>query len=274
MKHDARAAIDEVLGSLERGEQVRILFACESGSRAWGFESADSDWDVRFLFVRPVKSYLVLDAPADQLERQVDSAYGSLDVVGWDLAKSLRLLRKSNPALIEWFRSPIIYRWVEPFCAEMHGLVDRSFSPKASGFHYGNTARTYFREYLQTKEVRLKRYFYSLRAVLAFEWATGGRGIPPLPLEDLLDELMAPNSPARKDIDDLLKRKRAGTELGTGPPLPAVQAFLAEAIKSVDATLRDFARDRSRPARMPTTEELNDFLRRVLMSSSRIDGEI
>ena len=94
------------LREIETTENVRIVYACESGSRAWGFPSADSDYDVRFLYVHPLEWYLSVDVKRDVIERPLQ---GGLDISGWDLKKALQLFRKSNPPLLEWLGSPIVY---------------------------------------------------------------------------------------------------------------------------------------------------------------------
>lgn len=99
--------INEELDKIERKEGVRILHAVESGSRAWGFASPDSDYDVRFVYVRPKEDYLRLDEPKDVIEWQLDEV---LDINGWDLKKALRQFAKGNVTLFEWSESPIVYR--------------------------------------------------------------------------------------------------------------------------------------------------------------------
>ena len=95
------------LDAVEREEDVRVLYACESGSRAWGFASPDSDYDVRFIYVHRPDWYLSIVDRRDVIERPIVDEY---DLSGWELRKTLRLFRKSNPPLIEWLGSPIVYR--------------------------------------------------------------------------------------------------------------------------------------------------------------------
>lgn len=138
-----RAAIGAALDDLERTEALRILYACEAGSRAWGFESADSDCDVRFVYARPVEWYLSIDDRRDVIERPLQ---GLLDVRGWDLRKALRLYRKSNPPLLEWLGSPIVYREAGPLAARLRELLPRYYSSRASFRHYLHMAQGNFRE--------------------------------------------------------------------------------------------------------------------------------
>ena len=109
MNHRATAAINQALDHVEADDDVAILLAVESASRAWGFPSSDSDYDVRFVYVRPPDWYLSIDLEArrDVIEYPLKD---NIDLSGWDLRKALRLFRKSNPPLLEWLQCPIVYR--------------------------------------------------------------------------------------------------------------------------------------------------------------------
>ena len=130
-------AIMMELRNIEETQNVRILMAVESGSRAWGFASPDSDYDVRFLYVRPEKEYLKLEKIRDVIEWKLDEV---LDINGWDLTKALRLICKSNPTIFEWFSSPIVYQDTEEF-QQMKQLLPMYFSPRSSANHYLSMAR-------------------------------------------------------------------------------------------------------------------------------------
>ena len=97
--------IDEELEAIESQNNVKILYACESGSRAWGFPSKDSDYDIRFIYIHRTEWYLRVDNSRlrDVIEKPIDD---ELDVSGWELRKALILFKKSNPAFIEWLNSP------------------------------------------------------------------------------------------------------------------------------------------------------------------------
>ena len=158
--------IKEKLREIEKQENVRILLAVESGSRAWGFASPDSDYDVRFIYVRQKEDYLKLESVRDVIELPIDDM---LDINGWDLQKTLRLLYKSNPTLFEWFSSPIIYMETE-FADQFRRVMSNYFSSKRSLYHYISMAEGNYREYLKRDMVRAKKYFYVLRPVLACRW--------------------------------------------------------------------------------------------------------
>ena len=138
--------IDSELKRIEQEEGVRILYACESGSRAWGFPSKDSDYDVRFIYVRPVDWYLSLFDKRDVIERPISD---QLDINGWDLKKALNLFRKSNPPLLEWLQSPIQYMEQYGVTEQIRQLSPLTFSPRSSMYHYLHMAKGNFREYLQ-----------------------------------------------------------------------------------------------------------------------------
>lgn len=219
---DIETRIREELDRLEAEEGLRVLYACESGSRAWGFPSKDSDWDVRFLYVRPPAHYVSIGKTSDVVERPITD---ELDVAGWDLPKALELFRKSNPPLLEWLRSPIVYREVGTAAARLRELTPSYYSPLACMYHYLHMAQGNDREFLRGEVVRLKKYFYVLRPVLACLWIERGLGPVPTEFAALVDGLVD-DAGLRAAIEDLLARKRAGEELDRGPRIAPISDFL------------------------------------------------
>ncbi len=146
------------LKAIESKENIKILYACESGSRAWGFPSKDSDYDVRFIYLKDTNWYLKVNYKyqRDVIELPI---HDLLDINGWDLRKALGLLRKSNPALLEWFNSPIVYYKEKDFTQMFQSLIQEYYSPKACFYHYSHMAKGNNREYLQGDEVKIKKYF-------------------------------------------------------------------------------------------------------------------
>src|SRR3546814_6400248 len=120
-----RSRIEALLERIELEHGVRILFAVESGSRAWGFASADSDWDVRFVYARPAEYYLSLAPRRDVIELPIENG---IDAGGWDIRKALSLLLNANPTLLEWLKSPIVYRR-GPVMAQLARLAERTGHP-------------------------------------------------------------------------------------------------------------------------------------------------
>jgi len=219
-------AIQDRLTALETERGVKVLYACESGSRAWGFASPDSDYDVRFIYTGPAASYLTVSRSRDVIEEPVNE---ELDVSGWDLRKALGLLAKSNPPLLEWLDSPIVYREDPVFTARFRALAKAWFNPRACRHHYANMARNNHREHMRGETVKLKKYLYILRPVLACQWLERGLGPVPMRLETMLDALVA-DAALRAAVEHLLAVKRATPELGEGPAIPEISAYLAEQI--------------------------------------------
>lgn len=217
---------DQILQHLDRAERehsVRILYACESGSRAWDFASPDSDYDVRFIYVRDPDWYLSFD-----IERRRDvieyPIIDDIDCGGWDVRKALYLFTRTNGALLEWIHSPIVYLERGRLAQDLRDLAPRSVNSMALCYHYSHMARRNAREYLFQAKVRLKKYFYVLRPLLAIRYIEQGRGIPPVRFEELV-ESVAPDY-IRTSIAGLLSLKRNTGELGLGDPIPEVGEFI------------------------------------------------
>ncbi len=132
-----RERVSQQLREIERRYDVKVLYACESGSRGWGFASPDSDYDVRFLYVHPLEWYLRVEAPRDVIELPIDD---ELDVSGWEWRKALGLLKGANPTLIEWLDSPVVYQQDEETITALKAMVPKWFSPLRARWHYYSTA--------------------------------------------------------------------------------------------------------------------------------------
>jgi hypothetical protein len=243
--------VQETLLNLESDRQLRVLYACESGSRAWGFASQDSDYDVRFLYVHERDWYLSVDDKRDVVELPIS---GDLDVSGWDLRKALRLLRKSNPALLEWLRSPHVY-WSDPvFVERFRVLAEEFYSPRKCFVHYLHMAFGNYRDYLRGRDtVSLKKYLYVLRPLLACRWIERHLTMPPVVFQDLVDQMLE-DKEVSEAVAELLARKASGVELAMGPKVEALSRFVEEELVRLDA------------ADQPTdlagnVEELNEFFR-------------
>ncbi|SFE13350.1 hypothetical protein SAMN05216378_2440 [Paenibacillus catalpae] len=223
MDEHYRLKIEAELARIEEEDNIRILYACESGSRAWGFPSKDSDYDVRFLYVRPVECYLSIRERRDVIERPIS---GMLDINGWDLRKALALFSKSNPPLLEWLQSPI--RYMEPYTTaeRIRSFSTATFSPKSCMFHYLHMAKGNYREYLQGDTVRVKKYFYVLRPLLACSWIEKYNEMPPMLFEELVEDLIPGDSELYDIIQRLLLRKRAGEELSMEPRIQQLNDYL------------------------------------------------
>ncbi|MBL7251420.1 DNA polymerase beta superfamily protein [Alloalcanivorax sp. C16-2] len=217
----------EILRRLRATEQehdVRVLLAVESGSRAWGFPSPNSDYDVRFVYVRSEDWYLSLDVEdrRDVIEYEI---VDDIDLNGWDLRKALKLLRKSNPSIVEWLQSSILYRDDGHFAERARALLPSVYAVDKGVFHYLSMADKNYHGYLKARLVPLKKYFYVLRPLLAIRWLERYR--TPAPIEfERLRALVADNEILDKEIGRLLARKQRSQEKEFVPAIPALNEFI------------------------------------------------
>lgn len=249
-----RELILEKLTTIESEHDVRILYACESGSRGWGFASQDSDYDVRFIYCHRRDWYLTVGDPRDVIELPINDL---LDINGWDLRKALQLMRKSNPTLLEWLSSPIVYREDAGFMARFRELAKQSYVPQACAHHYLQMARGNYREYLKGDEIWVKKYFYVLRPVLACLWIEAGYGVAPMPFNELVERIVQENE-LKVAIEALRQRKMAGDELDSGPRNEVIHAFLERELDRLQAL------QLPAPGPKPTLEKTDALFRSVL----------
>lgn len=175
------------LKEIEQQHKVKILYACETGSRAWGFPSPDSDYDVRMLYVHEPGWYVSLFDKKDTIEFMSEDE--ELDITGWDIKKSLQLMLKSNASVFERLQSPIVYLEENKVSDMLYGYAERCFSPVATMYHYLGLANNSFSEVHGQEETKLKKLFYSLRATLACKWIAEKNSIPPMLFVKMVDEL-------------------------------------------------------------------------------------
>ena len=235
MNELVRAEIERRLHDVEAADAVRILYAVESGSRAWGFESQDSDWDVRFVYVRPRDWYLSvnLESRRDVIERPI---VDHIDLSGWDIRKALVLFAASNPPFLEWLSSPIIYRDELGFAAAVRALLPRYYNPVSSLYHFLRMAQGNYREFLQGPEVIVKKYFYVLRPLLAVRWIEQGRG--PVPMEFARLLVTVEDADLLREIQTLIERKRGGDELARERAIEPISRFIVSELDRPRSVVR------------------------------------
>ncbi len=243
-----RETILSKLNEIESRENVKILLAVESGSRAWGFASRDSDYDVRFLYVRPKTDYLRLERSRDVIELPIQ---GELDINGWDLNKTLRLLHASNPTLFEWFSSPIVYRETA-FAEEFRSFMQQYFSSRRGLSHYLSMASKNYREYLKGDTVKAKKYFYVLRPVLACRWILDKGTPPPMLFSELAEAELDPV--LQPEVNRLLDLKMHAPEIKTIPKIESINRYLDSSIEEVRRCIARLPEEAA-----PGWEELNRF---------------
>jgi predicted nucleotidyltransferase len=216
-------AIQDYLQRIEREKNVEILYACESGSRAWGFASPDSDYDIRFLFAKTQADYISIHDGLESIDLPLEQ--GLLDAGGWDVRKAAKLLGKSNGALLEWLHSPIVYREKPGFRQRWQHAARSVFHPLACVNHYRGLAKQMIFHKLQADAVRAKDYLYALRAALAAQWIMAGHGIPPVAFAELFP--IAPAGLMGK-IPFLLEYKSRSGEGELMARIPEIDAFLTD----------------------------------------------
>lgn len=243
------------LTELEQSEKIKILYACESGSRAWGFASPDSDFDVRFIYTRPADDYLSIADGPDTVGLPVDEV---LDIGGWDIKKVLKLFLKSNGPLYEWLQSPIVYRQYPAFAAEMRGLMPVYYSLRSAANHYLSMAYNTFRDDLQSDQVKMKRYFYALRPVLACLWIIERQSVPPMVFRHL--RVLITDLKVQHSIDELMEQKLLANEKAMITPVALLNDWLATklAFCSIQIPLL--------PSLKQQTDELDQVFRKYIRS--------
>ncbi|MCP4615776.1 MAG: nucleotidyltransferase domain-containing protein [Bradyrhizobium sp.] len=242
-----RQEIETRLDRIEAEHGVRLLLAIESGSRAWGFPSPDSDYDVRFLYVRPRDWYLSLAPGRDVIETAIED---EIDLNGWDVRKALGLLLKSNAVVSEWMLSPIRYRPADPFLARLAALADDLLNPRAIAYHYARSGKLAAERWLDGEgEVPVKKYFYALRPALAIRAIRLNPHVrPPMNLRALVAASDLPPALAGQ-IETLVEAKARTNERASGTRLPQIDALirgeLARAGELPARKLRDRFADRA-----------------------------
>jgi predicted nucleotidyltransferase len=250
--------VDEIkneLSNLEKEKNIKILYAVESGSRAWGFASKDSDWDVRFIYVHNYDWYLSINEKKDNIETILPN---DIDLSGWELKKALLLFRKSNPPLLEWLRSPIIYKEDFTTATQFRNAVKTYFNPKSCLYHYLHMANGNYNAYFKEEIVRLKKYFYVLRPILACLWIERTNEMAPMEFDILINTEIS-KSDLKSEINKLLLKKKSGEEIDTGKRIQIIDDFIIEKLNYLKVLLNDVDFSNS-----PDVDFLNNIFRNTL----------
>jgi predicted nucleotidyltransferase len=248
--------IQEQITKLEKERNIKVVYAVESGSRAWGFASTNSDWDVRFIYVHNYDWYLSVEEKKDNIELMLPN---DIDLAGWELRKALLLFRKSNPPLLEWLSSPIVYKESLSTVTRMREAAAEYFNPKSCLYHYFHMARRNYEAYFkEEEEARIKKYFYVLRPILACNWIERTGQMAPIEFDVLLQsEIIDPL--LKGEINELLARKKDGEELDKGPRIPIIDAFLENRVAHFDQAIKDYQHTNT-----PAYSTLNNIFRTTL----------
>lgn len=260
MKYDnysgeIKELINIKIKEIEEKENVKILHAVESGSRAWGFESKDSDYDVRFIYVRPKEYYLKLESTKDIIDWELND---TLDINGWDLNKALRLFYKSNSTVFEWANSPVIYTTTEEW-KDIYNVAKNYFYAKGSMYQYYGTAKHNFYEYLQDDYVKYKKYFYVIRPLLACKWIEKHNSPPPVLFNDLINVI--DDYDVKKIIFELLEIKKGMSEADKGKRIEELNNFIKNELEYYEKYIKNYNEER-----VLSWDKLNDVFLKTMWS--------
>jgi len=222
-----KSKILKCLDRIEKEHEVKIILACESGSRAWGFPSKDSDYDVRFIYAHQRDWYLSIGEKRDVIELPIDD---ELDINGWDLRKALGLLRKSNSPLLEWLSSPIRYRFVGVVTDALIKVSKMAFMPKTSFYHYLSMTKNSISKFQNGKKEKIKTYLYALRTILCCKWIIKYLNQPPMLIDNLISELLTDNN-LREDIERLIRVKKENSEKFLIQRSPIIEDYLCSQLR-------------------------------------------
>ena len=249
---------EKIIGYLEKIEKeknIKILLACETGSRAWGFPSPDSDFDIRMIYVHQRDWYLSLSEKKDSIEMMLEN--NDIDISGWDLRKSLRLLQKSNPPLLERIQSPILYKYDPNFLSEITLLANAQYSRIATIHHYFNMAKKFLAELKEKEEYKLKKFFYALRSATACKWILEKEALAPIEFKKMLAGLDIENTLLSK-INELILLKSSISEKYLHEGEKELFSFIENCIRATEENKNKL------PTSKGNSEELNIFFRKML----------
>jgi predicted nucleotidyltransferase len=249
--------IVQKLNDLEIDNGITVLYACESGSRAWGFSSIDSDYDIRFIYIRKLSDYITITDKPDTLEFPI---VDNLDFSGWDLKKFLQHIYKSNGVMFEWLQSPIIYYAKDTFVSDNLNLSRAHFRAKPTLYHYlGLTKRTFW-DIKETDKVKIKRYFYAIRPILAAKYIIDNNEIPPMTIQSLMDTVKG-ISDLRTMIEDLMAEKETQEESFLIKRIPEIDNYIENEIIRITGIAERL------PDNKLSSDLINEYLYNVLASN-------
>jgi uncharacterized protein len=247
--------IKYILTEIEKKKNIKILYACETGSRAWGFPSPDSDFDIRFMYMHERDWYLSLSVRKDTIEIMD----GDLDITGWDLRKSLTLLKKSNAPLIERFNSPIEYFSVPGFKDEFKKLITAYYSPIAVFFHHHSLAKKFWEDLKDKEEVKLKNYFYLIRSLLSCNWIVKDNAVLPMHIEGLMKYV---EEEYKERLRNLIKLKATVGEKYLHPKDSTLNAWIMGLFEFIEAGKTNLVVNKA------DTGLLNEFFLKMLYAKA------
>lgn len=254
--------IREFLNKIASEKNISIRFAAEASSRAWGFHSKDSDYDIRFIYTHKTKHYLSFDVELKRDVIEIDCPHKDWDVRGWDIRKALGLFTQSNASLLEWLRSPVVHIEPDPEIQRLEDLAQIAFDPQAVCYHYYRMGRNNAREFIRGQEVSLKKYLYVLRSLVAVDFVREKQQLPSVNFENLLENTASFNPHVAKiegTVLKLIEQKRRIRELGEGSRIPELDRYIERSASFNEQEFQNFRKDDLRQRKWDT--ELNKIFR-------------
>lgn len=251
--------ISAKLKEIEEQYHVRVLLAVESGSRAWGFASASSDFDVRFIYIHQPEWYLSIDPQGTGSKRDVIEypIHNNVDLSGWELTKALRLFRKSNPTILEWLKSDIVYYGNQSFVERLHALETDIFNPIPAAHHYFNLARGNFNKYFQGKDSKIKVCLYIVKSLLSCLWIEKNHSFPPVRIQELLTA--STDEKLKQEVEKLITLKHSGEDMVSLFEYPSTYEFIETKIRIIQESLLS-----QKAEQHNVTKQLNELFRDIL----------
>lgn len=258
-----RSVIDARLVAIAKEDDVKVLLAIESGSRTWGFHLRDSDYDVCFIYARPVDWHLGLEKKRDAVERSIDD---ELDFSGWDIGKALTLALGSNAVVAEWLQSSIVYSVEPEFVADLSYFCAQVLDRKSVSLHYLSLyARPEKRAWLDHGSIQLKRYFYMIRPILVLRWMRiNAAPMPPMDMGNLHAGADLSSAQAGA-LDLLMEQKKTISERGqVDASVPVLDALMHDEEAAAHAWLATAQPNKANSAQWETAISLNrKYVRRA-----------
>lgn len=196
-----------LLHDLEKKHNIRILMAVSYGSRSFGYASAESDWDVRFIYVHRPEWYFSITKTEDTVKLMLDDE--DIDMEGYDLKKALALLAKTNPNESDWLHANDYLIVDEDFLQTMRAFEAQCYNVHHALHHFLSISRKHNQRYLE-KEVTVKRFVYYMRGLMSCRWVEKHGSHPPVVVDELIDATITDNEMVREKAHRLLELKRKG----------------------------------------------------------------
>jgi len=247
--------IIKYLKTIEEEKNIKILLACETGSRAWGFPSPDSDYDIRMIYIHKKDWYLSLKEKKDSINLMYED--NDIDITGWELRKALRLLKKSNPPLLERIQSPILYMYDQEFLTEINQISKGVYSKISTIYHYLNMSKKIFLEIENTEKYKLKKLFYTLRTAITCKWIMEKDEISPIDFNIMLENLNLDENIV-KNIKELIDLKSKVDESYLHSGENDLFIFIKDILELAELKSKEL------PAAQFDSEVLDVFLRKML----------